>query len=1161
MPFQYTHVYITKFYSTFKAEFFSEESIVTKTNNLIYSVDYKLQDLVDLNLFQTVIDRLNQIHPFPSKITDDHGNVLIASAWQDVCTRFRRHHPESVKVCSLGDRYIAEHLDEANPSLICHCLHGMVTCATPIIIEGNHLGTLHIGQVFLEKPNREYFQKQASRHNFDERAYLEAIEAVPVWEKSELDKYMATVNSMVEILVENGTRKLSEIKFRQIIQENEKRFKYFFEDAPDAIILTEMESRIVIDANRAASRLLGRPIEDIIGMHQSELHPPGAEQVYMDLFYDQPEEEEEVVNIRPIESTIIRADGTKVPVEVLSAVLKISGRTVFQGIFRDIGFRLQIESELSASERKYRLLTENLPDIIARYDKDLKHVYINAAIEEVAGLPVAAFWGKTNEDLQMPAENVKCWNENLRWVFENRQQRTIEFTYHTKSAKRFFSALLVPEFDPEGKVNSVLSVARDITSLKKSEFNIGIQHQISVMLSQATELNQGLSRLLELVCQLDGVDCGAIYLVDQFSGSINLVAHLGLSSQFVNQTSHYSPDSVNAAIVRTGDAFFMAYSDIKKRNIAPVIQEKIRSLSIFPIKHNGVSIACLNIGSLLYDEISPETWMFFKSVATHLGGTISRLQAENFVKENEKKYRLLFENITQAFASHQVILNEEGVPVDYRYLSVNPTFEKILGVKAKDVIGKTVLEISPQTEKYWIETFGQVAITGEPVQYENYAGVAGKYFEVWAFCPRIGEFATVFSDITERKRDEKIRKVMYAISTGTATSESLEELIVLIRDQLGELINVTNFYIALYDEEADSFSIPFYSDQKDTITYFPAGKTMTSYVMKRKKTLFCKRKDIDALIRSGEVESLGEPAVAWLGVPLEIKGKPIGAFVLQSYEDENAFSQDDVSMLEFVSRQICTSIQQKMDEREIKAALEKAEESNRLKSSFLANMSHELRTPMNGILGFSELLDDEFLTNEERREYINVIVDSGRSLLDVITNIVDLSKIESCQLESKMKLFNLNELLEEEKARFLKENRLKDKPQLTIELKKSLPDEQSIILSDQTKISQTISLLLNNAAKFTTKGYIHFGYIVQGNTILFFVKDTGKGITPEKQSTIFERFRQEDETLARKYGGVGLGLSIAKGLVEMLEGKIWVESEPEKGSTFWFEIPVKQTGN
>lgn len=1122
-------------------------------------MDYKLQDLVDMSLFQAVIDRLNQLHPFPSKITDACGNILIDNAWQDVCTRFRRHHPESVKVCSLSDRYIEKHLDEANPSLICHCLHGMVTCATPIIIAKKHLGTLHVGQVFLEKPNREYFLKLASRHKLDEKAYMEAIEAVPVWEKSEFDKYMATVSCMVEILVENGTEKLRGIEFRQSIQENEKKFNHFFDHAPDSIILTDKQSGIVINANPAASKLFGKPADRIIGMHLSKLHLAGAEQFYLRTFRNKPNSSMEPEPVtETIESTVVRPDGREVRVEILSSIITISGRTAVQQIFRDISSRIQIESELSASERKYRLLTDNLPDVISRFDKDLKYIYINPSIEKITGIPASAFLGKTNEEMQMPVENVSHWNESLNWVFENKQHRTSEFTYNARNTRMFFSTLLVPEFGTETEVNSVLVVSRDITRLKRSEINLGIQHQISIMLSQTRDLKHGLSELLRLVCQQDGVDCGGIFLVDEFSGSVNLAAHLGFSEQFVIQNSYYSPESIYAAAIKKGDAIFMTYSEIKEANVSFILREKIRSLIAVPIKHNGIVVACLSIFSRLYDEIPRETRMFFESIATNLGGTISRFQAEDFVKENEKKYRLLFDNITQAFASYQIIVNEAGAPADYRYISVNPTFEKIMGVKAKDIVGKTALEISPQTKKHWIETFGQVALTGKPVQYEDRTEGTGKYLEGWAFSPRIGEFATIFSDISERKRDEKIRRVMYSISNGTATSGDLEGLIVLIRNQLSELIDVTNFYIALYDEESDSFSVPYYSDQKDHIADFPAGKTLTAYLMRMQKPLLCKRHDIDELIRSGEIKSFGVPAKVWLGLPLQIKGKSIGAFVLQNYEDENVFTQEDVSMLEFVSQQICTSIQQKMAEREVKTALERAEESNRLKSSFLANISHELRTPMNGILGFSELLDDPSLSNEERHEYIDIIIKSGRSLLDAITNIVDISKIESCQIKSKVEPFYLNKLLADVKTRFLKENILKDKQNLTIELKVSLPDEQSRVLSDQSKIGHTMSLLLNNAAKFTTEGFIHFGYVCQEDMIRFFVKDTGKGITPEKQRTIFERFRQEDETLTRKYGGVGLGLSIAKGLIEMLEGKIWVESEPGKGSTFWFEVPLKQ---
>lgn len=525
------------------------------------------------------------------------------------------------------------------------------------------------------------------------------------------------------------------------------------------------------------------------------------------------------------------------------------------------------------------------------------------------------------------------------------------------------------------------------------------------------------------------------------------------------------------------------------------------------------------------------------------------------VQENETNYRLMFENVAQGFASHKIILDENSLPVDYVYLSANPSFEKLTGMKASYIIGKTVKEVLPQTEKYWIDLYGNVALTGEAVQFENYSVELGKYFEVWAFSPRIGEFATVFTDITKRKRDEQIQKVMYSISRCTSKSNDLGELILMIQNQLESLIDVTNFYIALYDEISDSFTIPYYSDEKDDITSFPAGKSLSAYVIKTKMTLLGKRADVDALKQAGLVKSVGEPSAVWLGLPLLTKDKPIGVFALQSYEDENAFTPEDVNMLEFVSQQISSSIQQKKAEQEIKSALEKAEEGDRLKTSFLANMSHELRTPMNGIMGFAELLNDDNLSNEDRHEFINVINDSSQSLLDVITNIVDISKIDSRQIRLSTSPFCLNSLLDELLIWFKGEKVVKDKLELTIELIRELTDDQCIVVSDQLKIRHIFRLLLNNSGKFTKSGFIRFGYSIQDKHIRFFVQDTGKGISPEKQCFIFEKFRQEDETLSRKYGGIGLGLTIAKGLVELIGGKIWVDSEPEKGTTFFFEIP------
>lgn len=241
-------------------------------------------------------------------------------------------------------------------------------------------------------------------------------------------------------------------------------------------------------------------------------------------------------------------------------------------------------------------------------------------------------------------------------------------------------------------------------------------------------------------------------------------------------------------------------------------------------------------------------------------------------------------------------------------------------------------------------------------------------------------------------------------------------------------------------------------------------------------------------------------------------------------------------------------------ETELLLAKEKAEESDRLKTAFLTNMAHELRTPMNGILGFADLLEDDSLTKEERHEYISIINDSGQSLLNVLTNVIEISKIDSSQINPNHASFNLNELLDELYRWFRKEMKLKDKAHLHVEVIKGLRDDKSVIFTDYAKVRHIFNLLLNNSAKFTHSGFIRFGYSVKEKQLLFFVQDTGKGIAQEKQHIIFDRFRQEEETMSRKYGGVGLGLTIAKSLVEMLGGRIWVESEFGKGATFFFEL-------
>jgi len=234
------------------------------------------------------------------------------------------------------------------------------------------------------------------------------------------------------------------------------------------------------------------------------------------------------------------------------------------------------------------------------------------------------------------------------------------------------------------------------------------------------------------------------------------------------------------------------------------------------------------------------------------------------------------------------------------------------------------------------------------------------------------------------------------------------------------------------------------------------------------------------------------------------------------------------------------------------AAKEKAEESDRLKSAFLTNMSHEIRTPMNGILGFTELLKEPNLSSDDLQDYIKTIQISGARMLNTINSIVDISKIESGLMNVDIKETNINEKMEFTYNFFKPEVEIKG---LQFLFKNGLSSKEAVIKTDNEKVYGILTNLVKNAIKFTYEGSIEFGYEKKGKYLEFFVKDTGVGIPKNQMELIFERFRQGSESHNRGYEGSGLGLSIAKSYVEMLGGKIWVESEEGKGSTFYFTIP------
>lgn len=237
---------------------------------------------------------------------------------------------------------------------------------------------------------------------------------------------------------------------------------------------------------------------------------------------------------------------------------------------------------------------------------------------------------------------------------------------------------------------------------------------------------------------------------------------------------------------------------------------------------------------------------------------------------------------------------------------------------------------------------------------------------------------------------------------------------------------------------------------------------------------------------------------------------------------------------------------------DLEIAKSKAEENDKLKTAFLQNMSHEIRTPLNGILGFSQLLTEPGLSKDEIANFTSFITKSGNRLLEIVNNILDIARIEAGQITVSNMSFPIFSTIKDLHALYLPIAQEKE-----LKLNYSVPNnfESIYIFSDQSKIVQILSNLINNAIKFTKEGEVEFGFEIKAERIQFFVKDSGIGIEKELQEMIFERFSQADVSVTRGYEGAGLGLAICKGLVEIIGGKIWLESELSKGSIFYFSLP------
>jgi len=910
-----------------------------------------------------------------------------------------------------------------------------------------------------------------------------------------LKERMARLPFAVKEAIEQAQNKLERKMALQSLRESEEKFRMIAENAHDFIFKIEYQPTLRFAyASPSATRITGYTPEEFYKMPRLSI----------DIIH--PDDREKFRNLRKLRKEgkslltyrIIKKNGEEAFLEQINVfTYGTNKRTIaLEAVARDITDRIKAQEALAQSEAQYRVLFEGNPNPMWVYDiETYKFLAVNNIAINNYGYSKQEFLSMSIKDIR-PKDQLPRLTSNL----ENEEveiQHSGPWVHQYKNGKRIFAEITSHSIEYNGRA-ARLVVAYNVTDRVEATQKLYEQKQIA----QAT-----LDSINANICLLDGK--GTIlsvnkHWIDFANENDGIIDEVGVGTNYFTvcqkATGADAEDANN--MIKGMQMVLSGQTNLFEMEYKMTMPEANKWFQVRVVPYMG------------HDRLSQGL------VISHIDITPKKI-AELELQESELRYRI-FMNSTQDIT----FLKDE----EFKYIMVNRAGLEFFEQKEIDVLGHTDFDLLPHdvannsslSDKKAIEK-GMVVIDTELHNDKIYET---RKFPVKLSSGKIGVGGFI-RDVTDwhnaqkaiRESEKKYKSLVENSLVGVYTTNVAGEFqfannamaTILEFESIPELMKVN--ISTLYKNP---------QQREDLINYL---KTRESF----------KEVELEFITPKGNTKHIMLSA--------SLMGNVMSGMLMDITSRKNA----EMEILQNNKRIEAQNA-------ELEAAKQKAEENDRLKTAFLQNLSHEIRTPMNGIMGFTELLKDGSVSEETNSFYLDMIERSGERMMNIINNLIEISKIETGQTALYISEFNLNTVLVEAQM-FYKKTAEEKGVELRIG---TTPSDELVIQSDRSKVYQIVSNLINNALKFTLEGFIEFGYHQPNDhEVEVYVKDTGIGISPENQEVIFERFRQIDTSISRGYEGSGLGLSISKAFVEKLNGKIWVKSELGKGSTFKFRIPIK----